>query len=121
MSYCCPKCGKPLSVSDVKGYPFVCLNCDENFYLFEVAWKDAEETTICESDEPKRMPLKFVVEHPCEGCYYEFDTLEEARKLYDEIEPSEGEFAYLFKDVITEHGDLDNIGFAYKDWEGEKE
>ena len=43
MSYCCPKCGKLLSVSDVKGYPFVCHSCDENFYQFEAVWKDEEE------------------------------------------------------------------------------
>lgn len=28
----CPKCGKPLYVSDLCSYPYVCLRCDENFY-----------------------------------------------------------------------------------------
>lgn len=46
MGYCCPKCGKPLSVSDVKGYPFVCLDCDENFYQFEAVWND-ETGFVC--------------------------------------------------------------------------
>lgn len=27
----CPKCGKPLYVSDLCRYKYVCLNCDENF------------------------------------------------------------------------------------------
>lgn len=40
MSYCCPKCGKPLSASDVEDYPFVCHECDENFYQFEAVWTD---------------------------------------------------------------------------------
>ena len=33
--YLCPRCGKPLSKSDVKGYEFVCYDCDENFYRVE--------------------------------------------------------------------------------------
>lgn len=32
----CPRCGRQLKTSDVKGYPFVCEKCDENFYGFEV-------------------------------------------------------------------------------------
>lgn len=32
---CCPKCGKELYTSDIEGYPFVCLECDENFYGIE--------------------------------------------------------------------------------------
>lgn len=27
----CPKCGHPLYVSDLCSYPYVCLECDENF------------------------------------------------------------------------------------------
>lgn len=27
----CPKCGQPLYVSDLCSYPYVCLECDENF------------------------------------------------------------------------------------------
>lgn len=32
----CPHCGKLLLTTDVKGYNYVCLECDENFYLCEV-------------------------------------------------------------------------------------
>ncbi len=32
----CPKCGKQLYTSDIKGYSFVCKECDENFYTIEV-------------------------------------------------------------------------------------
>lgn len=31
----CPKCGRPLYVSDLCRYPYVCLDCDENFYRIE--------------------------------------------------------------------------------------
>ena len=33
----CPKCRKPLYLSDIEGYSFVCKNCDENFYSMEVS------------------------------------------------------------------------------------
>lgn len=32
----CPKCSELLYVSDVVGYPYVCLNCDENFHECEI-------------------------------------------------------------------------------------
>jgi transposase-like protein len=32
----CPRCDNNLKDSDVKGYKFTCLNCDENFYNIEV-------------------------------------------------------------------------------------
>ena len=32
----CPKCHKRLSPSDVRGYHYVCHNCDENFFDCEV-------------------------------------------------------------------------------------
>ena len=38
---CCPKCKKPLYLSDVVGYSFVCKNCDENFYSLEVSCNSA--------------------------------------------------------------------------------
>lgn len=31
----CRNCGKPLYTSDVEGYPFVCFECDENYYGIE--------------------------------------------------------------------------------------
>lgn len=31
----CPKCGQPLYVSDLCSYPYVCIECDENFYGIE--------------------------------------------------------------------------------------
>lgn len=31
----CPRCKKPLYVSDLCSYPYVCLDCDENFYGIE--------------------------------------------------------------------------------------
>lgn len=33
----CPRCGKALEKeTEVDGYPFVCTECDENFYSIEV-------------------------------------------------------------------------------------
>ena len=31
----CRNCYKRLKISDIMGYSYVCLNCDENFYDFE--------------------------------------------------------------------------------------
>lgn len=63
---------------------------------------------------------KFVVEYPGEGGYHEFDTLEEARKLYDEVVPTGEEFAYLFQDVMSGEDYVDQVAIAYKDSEGER-
>lgn len=38
----CPKCGYPLSKSEVEGYDYQCLACDEDFYSIEVI-----ESTLC--------------------------------------------------------------------------
>jgi uncharacterized Zn finger protein (UPF0148 family) len=35
----CPKCGRPLLKSPIKGYTFQCFRCDEDFYKFEVLRK----------------------------------------------------------------------------------
>ena len=32
----CPKCGRMLLGSRIEGYAFQCMNCDEDFYRFEV-------------------------------------------------------------------------------------
>lgn len=32
----CRKCGSPIYVSDLCSYPYVCLECDENFYSIEL-------------------------------------------------------------------------------------
>ena len=31
----CCRCGNPIYVSDVEGYPYVCYHCDENMFTFE--------------------------------------------------------------------------------------
>ena len=35
----CPKCGRMLLKSRIKVYAFQCMNCDEDFYRFEVLTK----------------------------------------------------------------------------------
>lgn len=44
--YLCPKCGKELTKETEPGidYPFVCLDCDENFYTFEAVVKKTDYT-----------------------------------------------------------------------------
>ena len=32
----CCKCSSPLLISDLKEYEYLCLNCEENFYNFEI-------------------------------------------------------------------------------------
>lgn len=32
----CPHCGRPLFLSDLEQYDYVCSECDENFYECEV-------------------------------------------------------------------------------------
>lgn len=32
----CPECGRMLLKSRIEGYAFQCMNCDEDFYRFEV-------------------------------------------------------------------------------------
>lgn len=44
----CPKCNKSLYISDVVGYPYVCLDCDENFMGIEVI----------ENNAPKKEEMK---------------------------------------------------------------
>lgn len=41
----CPNCGKSLVTSDIRGYGFLCKDCDENFYTFEVI-EDSELSEI---------------------------------------------------------------------------
>lgn len=42
----CPKCKQKLHASDIPTYPFVCNNCDENFYAIEARHYYAEKFNI---------------------------------------------------------------------------
>lgn len=44
----CPKCGRMLLRSRIEGYAFQCMNCDEDFYRFEVL---TEKQRIMERDK----------------------------------------------------------------------
>lgn len=35
----CKRCGSRIYHSDVKGYPYVCFECDENMHSFETCKK----------------------------------------------------------------------------------
>ena len=50
----CPKCGAPLSPSDIEGYDYVCYDCDENFYGFEAVDESGEHNFIQEAISEKR-------------------------------------------------------------------
>lgn len=41
----CPRCGNVLDKSDLPDYEYVCYNCDENFYSFEVKIKENNYVT----------------------------------------------------------------------------
>lgn len=45
----CSRCGKPVLRSDIEGYSFQCLNCDEDLFGFEVV--DGEKATEEELNE----------------------------------------------------------------------
>lgn len=40
--YCCPICGRELIKSEIEGYSFQCLHCDEDFIESEVIIKTEE-------------------------------------------------------------------------------
>ena len=42
----CPKCKQKLHASDVPSYPFVCHNCDENFYAIEANHNSQERFNV---------------------------------------------------------------------------
>lgn len=53
----CPKCGRLLIKSDMKGYAFQCLECDEDFYSFEVT--NIKTNNNMESFRPDEVKLIF--------------------------------------------------------------
>lgn len=50
----CPRCGSFLKTSDVEGYVFVCLDCDENFYGIEISNTFGQQTV--EVELPNMIP-----------------------------------------------------------------
>ena len=42
----CFRCGSRVYNSDVKGYPYVCHECDENMYTFETYKKKDKDTYV---------------------------------------------------------------------------
>ena len=38
----CPHCGKSLTPSEVAGYVYQCVECDEDFYEFEAEYENAQ-------------------------------------------------------------------------------
>ena len=38
----CPQCGKALTPSEVAGYVYQCVECDEDFYEFEAEYESAK-------------------------------------------------------------------------------
>ena len=63
----CPKCGESLWESDLPEYSYVCFDCDENFYEFEVETIDVFDEWCpyckCENEFPNEFKP-----HRCKGC-----------------------------------------------------
>lgn len=78
----CPKCGKILRTSDIPAYPFVCKECDENFFNFEVNHNGDYAEISVEMPEilfkEKRDKLQKVIKN-AEADYLGFD---------DSVEPN---------------------------------
>lgn len=52
MYYRCPRCGSKLDrETEVDGYPFVCRECDENFYEFEAIKSERKSELVENIDE----------------------------------------------------------------------
>lgn len=50
----CRRCGKPLYTSDIEGYPFVCFECDENYYGIEARVPENEHIKLYITISEKR-------------------------------------------------------------------
>lgn len=75
----CPKCGRPLLKSQIKGYAFQCFSCDEDFCKFEVLRKKNMEFI--------RTSRKTTFLHERQQDMNKYDNLEieQLRKMWEEF------------------------------------
>ena len=73
--YNCPKCGKELAEErEIDEYPFVCLECDENFYMFEVVESgivprpDNAHCPVCGSEDCDGGPVEIEFNRAYQPC-----------------------------------------------------
>lgn len=63
----CPKCSQPLYVSDLITYPYVCFECDENFYEIEVETTKVTYEWCPDCENESKIRNEFVLQK-CEHC-----------------------------------------------------
>lgn len=91
----CPHCGKPLNASELPGYIYQCLDCDEDFYAFEI------------------VKLITVFSEPTQAEQKKFDDdgfrvdLSQKIKVSVSDEDEQGGFTYIAKE------DVERLGLDY--------
>lgn len=72
----CPRCGTYFYTSDISGYPFVCFNCDENFYGMEADFPEEGYVSMKVNLKNKEQGKKlfYMIEPICKvnGCCERF-------------------------------------------------
>lgn len=82
----CPKCGRQLIESNIKGYTFHCLECDEDFYRFEVTTIKTDKNMTTQSFRPNEVKLIYPPVKQSEQVRLvgPFQAFEFALQFYDE-------------------------------------
>lgn len=82
----CPKCGRQLIESNIKGYTFHCLECDEDFYRFEVTTIKTDKNMTTQSFRPNEVKLIYPPVKQTEQIRLvgPFQAFEFALQFYDE-------------------------------------
>ena len=76
----CGRCGSKLIPSEIDGYDYQCVECDEDFYEFELYVKDNNEYRI---DELKKQ-IKYLKDK-MNVCAYGKQDIEELMALENEL------------------------------------
>lgn len=58
----CPRCKQKLQASDLPNYPFVCKNCDENFYAIETKHDSREYFHVFIPLEKRAKDMYYLIE-----------------------------------------------------------
>lgn len=82
----CPKCGRQLTKSSIKGYTFQCLECDEDFYRFEVTTIKTDKNMTTQTFRPNEVKLIYpkVKQKEQVRLVGPFQAFEFALQFYDE-------------------------------------
>lgn len=58
--YCCPICGRKLIKSEIEGYSFQCLHCDEDFTEAEITITIKAEEAMKKKDNRQQEEMEFL-------------------------------------------------------------